>query len=1067
MGYQVYDGSAYSTDSYTLTVNVTPVNDPPVSTDDSVTTAEDVTIPLHMSDFGAYSDATDGSEATAFAGVKITSLENNGSLQYFNGTTWTDVTLNQEISAADLAANNLRFVPDSNEFGDNYTTVGYQVYDGSAYSTDSYTLTVNVTPVNDPPVSTDDSVTTAEDVTIPLHMSDFGAYSDATDGSEATAFAGVKITSLENNGSLQYFNGTTWTDVTLNQEISAADLAANNLRFVPDSNEFGDNYTTVGYQVYDGSAYSTDSYTLTVNVTPVNDPPVSTDDSVTTAEDVTIPLHMSDFGAYSDATDGSEATAFAGVKITSLENNGSLQYFNGTTWTDVTLNQEISAADLAANNLRFVPDSNEFGDNYTTVGYQVYDGSAYSTDSYTLTVNVTPVNDPPVSTDDSVTTAEDVTIPLHMSDFGAYSDATDGSEATAFAGVKITSLENNGSLQYFNGTTWTDVTLNQEISAADLAANNLRFVPDSNEFGDNYTTVGYQVYDGSAYSTDSYTLTVNVTPVNDPPVSTDDSVTTDQNVPVMLSINDFGNYSDIEGDDFSAVQITNLGSNGSLQILVGTVWTNVSLNQIISVSDINLGHLRFVPDVNESGSNYTSIGFKVSDGTDFSINSYNLTVNVTPAPITYSTGTGWLMDYHDVSKAGSPDYFDMKLKGGTATLAAGQSVYWDIIVHGSGSNTYLSFTPNQSLSTMTNKYTLSDTVLYSNTESVNGTDTTTTIYRVYLSAITTLELSQNEQFNINVNNATGTSELINTDVFVAPHSNFNVNYATEFDNVLTDSAGHQITTTNDDQSWLSTDTNGGEYIGTTITPQTGQTVDYLAGADLVYGSTGNDILTGGDGNDYIDGRAGNDTLYGGLGNDTLVGGYGNNALYGGEGNDILMGGLSADILDGGSGTDTVLYDAAISGVTVDLANGISSGGAGTDILLNIENVVGSRFDDTLIGNSSNNVITGGQGNDILTGGDGIDTFKWMANDIVGGNYKDTITDFSISATSGDKLDLSDVLDVNDSLSITQDPNNAANAMLTVTKAGSTTPEMTIILENHGGDLSDLQTYLLNPDHLIK
>ncbi len=183
----------------------------------------------------------------------------------------------------------------------------------------------------------------------------------------------------------------------------------------------------------------------------------------------------------------------------------------------------------------------------------------------------------------------------------------------------------------------------------------------------------------------------------------------------------------------------------------------------------------------------------------------------------------------------SPDYFDMKVKGGTATLAAGQSVYWDIIVHGTGDNTYLSFTPNQSLSTMTSQYTLSDTVLYSNTESVNGTDTTTTIYRVYLSAITTLVLSQNEQFNINVNNATGTSQLINTDVFVAPHSNFSVNYATEFDNVSTDSSGHQITTNNDDQSWLSTDTNGGEYIETTVIPQILNIPSYERGVARVLG----------------------------------------------------------------------------------------------------------------------------------------------------------------------------------------------------------------------------------------
>lgn len=80
----------------------------------------------------------------------------------------------------------------------------------------------------------------------------------------------------------------------------------------------------------------------------------------------------------------------------------------------------------------------------------------------------------------------------------------------------------------------------------------------------------------------------------------------------------------------------------------------------------------------------------------------------------------------------------------------------------------MSYTPNQSLSTVSDTFTLSDTVLYSNGDM--------TIFRVYLSAIETLVLSQNEQFDIKVNGATGTSQLINTDVFVAPHANFNVNY---------------------------------------------------------------------------------------------------------------------------------------------------------------------------------------------------------------------------------------------------------------------------------------------------
>ncbi len=140
----------------------------------------------------------------------------------------------------DIASGNLRFVPDSDENGSPYTTVGFAVYDGTAYSSSSYTLTINVTGVNDPPTSTDDAVTTNEDTTVVLASTDFGTYAD-TDGD---AFAGVKITTLEDNGSLELNDGASWNAVTLNQAVGSGDIASGNIRFVPDSDENGSPYTT-------------------------------------------------------------------------------------------------------------------------------------------------------------------------------------------------------------------------------------------------------------------------------------------------------------------------------------------------------------------------------------------------------------------------------------------------------------------------------------------------------------------------------------------------------------------------------------------------------------------------------------------------------------------------------------------------------------------------------------------------------------------------------------------------------------------------------------------------------
>ncbi|MEC4816812.1 MAG: GDSL-type esterase/lipase family protein, partial [Scytonema sp. PMC 1069.18] len=64
---------------------------------------------------------------------------------------------------------------------------------------------------------------------------------------------------------------------------------------------------------------------------------------------------------------------------------------------------------------------------------------------------------------------------------------------------------------------------------------------------------------------------------------------------------------------------------------------------------------------------------------------------------------------------------------------------------------------------------------------------------------------------------------------------------------------------------------------------------------------------------------------------------------------------------------------------------------GKDTLTNIDNIVGSPFDDIIVGNGDNNVIDGNDGKDLLTGGNGKDTFI-----IAPGKGTDTITDFNVS-----------------------------------------------------------------------
>ena len=159
--------------------------------------------------------------------------------------------------------------------------------------------------------------------------------------------------------------------------------------------------------------------------------------------------------------------------------------------------------------------------------------------------------------------------------------------------------------------------------------------------------------------------------------------------------------------------------------------------------------------------------------------------------------------------------------------------------------------------------------------------------------------------------------------------------------------------------------------------------DFLSGFENLSGGGGADTLIGNDGANVLDGFFGNDTLQGGGGNDTLNGGF----LLAPETPGGPVPG-DDDILDGGAGEDTVTYadlgpQTAFPGLGAALAAGVRVSlllqgaaqdtiGAGSDTLIGIEHLSGSRHADTLIGDAASNVLRGGDGDDILEGGGGDD-----------------------------------------------------------------------------------------------
>ncbi|WP_320174189.1 FecR domain-containing protein [Maridesulfovibrio sp.] len=195
-------------------------------------------------------------------------------------------------------------------------------------------------------------------------------------------------------------------------------------------------------------------------------------------------------------------------------------------------------------------------------------------------------------------------------------------------------------------------------------------------------------------------------------------------------------------------------------------------------------------------------------------------------------------------------------------------------------------------------------------------------------------------------------------------------------------------TDNDDTGDTENDDTGGE---------SEDTEHDIHGSGLIEGTNEADTITGSSSDDTIKGLGGNDTLYGEAGDDELFGGAGNDSLYGGAGEDMLNGGTGNNYLDGGSGesheTDFASFAEQEHGVTVDLSNKNDAGevtvttDTGHDVLVNIEGVIGTNHEDTLVGDEGVNRFNpllnsdyDGSTMESINGGDGSDWIQFETID---------------------------------------------------------------------------------------
>ncbi|MEL7274409.1 MAG: Ig-like domain-containing protein, partial [Pseudomonadota bacterium] len=533
---QTPDGNGgFVTETATVTISVTRVNDAPVAVDDSYTLAEDAPVALAGN---LITDATGGAADSDADGdpLTISGFTIAGEAGPFVvGAPYT-ITGVGTITINTNGGFSFDPAPDFNtETGGIMPAIEYTLDDGSGApnATDTASLTIAVTNVNDAPVGVVDTATGLEDgaaVNGNIITNDLDADNDTLIVSDFTiaglpgTFATGAPVPIPNVG-----------EITID--------AAGTFTFTPTpgfNSVQGGPVPEITYTIDDqtGSPNSAGSSTLNITINPTNDRPVTDVDTATGLED------------------GAPVTG--NVLTNDNDVDGDVLVVSGFTIAgDPTLqavDTDIAIADIGTIRVNsdgtfiFTPvaDYNSVQGGVTgapvpVITYTVNDqsGAANNTEQSTLTITIDPVNDNPVAQDDAVTVAEDslvgVSGNLITADngMGVDSDA-DGDPLTLVTAT--VDVDGNGTEDTVTFDTPTAITTNlgAPVGTFTISANgNFTFVPAPTYTGP-VPPVAYVLSDGQG-GTDSATLQVIITPVNDAPDGNVDARVADEDVTTALN----------------------------------------------------------------------------------------------------------------------------------------------------------------------------------------------------------------------------------------------------------------------------------------------------------------------------------------------------------------------------------------------------------------------------------------------------------------------------------------------------------------------------------------------------
>ena len=440
--YTVSDGHG-ATATAEVRIVVRPLNDPPSAGDDAAVTDEDVPVTILVL-------ANDGDRDDDRLTIAHVEQPTNG---------WIDAS-----------GSALVYTPDPDFYGEDRFEYAIEDGQGGRATAD---VVVTVHAVNDPPTAVNDEDTTDEDTPIIVDVlrNDVDPEGDALVIESVTRPAHGSVT---NRG---------------------ADLI-----YAPDPDYHGPDGFEYTIADYNGGVASAE---VEMTVLSINDAPMAQDDSASTPEDIGVTIHV----LLNDRDSDGDSLALVG---TTRPSNGRL---------------EIRDAEIV-----FFPNEGFHG--LDIFEYTIEDGNG-GTDTAVVRVTVTPVNDAPIAQDDEATTDEEVPIRIAVLDNDSDEDADR---------LSIESVTQPG-----HGTT---------VRQGDIIV----YAPNEDFSGQDEFV--YAVSDGQG-GTDTARVSIDVRPINDPPIAQADSSATEEETPVAIAVLD--NDSDPEGDDLLIVE-TGRPANGSASI---------------------------------------------------------------------------------------------------------------------------------------------------------------------------------------------------------------------------------------------------------------------------------------------------------------------------------------------------------------------------------------------------------------------------------------------------------------------------------------------------------------------